>query len=86
MVRRILLAVALTVGAIALTPSSPAQALYPCPTNYLCLHTWYADQAHTVWNGSYSINCEGTPLRLGHQVGYLVYSQQPCNDYPPPEV
>jgi len=83
--RRILVAVALMVGAVALTPGSPAQALYQCPQNYMCLHTWYADQAHTVWRGSFSINCEGTSLRLGQQNGYLVYSQQPCNGGPPIE-
>ena len=84
MVRRILLALALAAGVTVVIPSSPAHALYPCPANYLCLHTWYADSAHTIWNGSYSINCEGTPLRLGRQVGYLVYIQGPCDGNPPP--
>ncbi len=84
--RRALLAVVLALGVTVLMPSSPAQALYPCPADSMCLHTWYADTARTIWRGSYSINCEGTPLRLGQNNGYLTYSVRPCGDTPPPPV
>ena len=87
MLRRLLAATALGVAAtaVAVLPSAPAQALYSCPANYQCIHTWYVDQAHTIWNGSYSINCEGTSLRLGTQSGFLVFSQELCNEPPPIE-
>ncbi len=86
MVRRALLAVALAIGVTVVIPSSPAHALYPCPANYMCLHTWYADNTRATWRGSFSINCEGTQLRLGQNNGYLVYSVQPCNGGDPPPV
>lgn len=83
MLRRVLVAVALAIGVTAMIPSSPAQALFPCPAGNMCLHTWYADAAHTIWKGSYSINCDGVPLRLGTQSGYLVFTKGPCGDVPP---
>jgi hypothetical protein len=83
--RRILVAVALMVGAVALTPGSPAHALYPCPTGYYCQHTWYADSQHTIYRGSYSINCQHEALRLGQNNGYLVYTETVCGDPPPVE-
>lgn len=84
MIRRLLVATAIA-GLAILVPASPAQALYPCPAGTMCVHTWYTDSTKTVWRGSYSVNCEGTPLRLGVQQGYLVFSTSPCDD-PPPEV
>ncbi|MEV7228109.1 hypothetical protein AB0M79_13960 [Polymorphospora sp. NPDC051019] len=84
MLRRVLVAVALAVGVTLFVPSSPAHALYPCPANNMCLHTWYADSTRTVWRGSFSVNCEGREARLGVQSGYLVFSVRPCDWAAPP--
>ncbi|MGW1062243.1 DUF6289 family protein [Micromonospora rubida] len=86
MLRRVFVAMVLAIGATALIPSAPAQALYACPAGNMCLHTWYADSAHTIWNGSYSINCDAVVLRLGQQSGYLVFTKSPCGDVPPPPI
>ncbi|WP_329108433.1 hypothetical protein OG792_07145 [Micromonospora sp. NBC_01699] len=86
MLRRLFVAVVLAIGITALIPSSPAQALYPCPAGKMCLHTWYADSAHTTWRGSYSINCDAVVLRLGTQSGYLVFTTSPCGGVEPPPI
>ncbi|MEV4629191.1 hypothetical protein AB0J90_23305 [Micromonospora sp. NPDC049523] len=86
MLRRVFVALVLAIGVTALIPSAPAQALYPCPAGNLCLHTWYADSARTIWKGSYSINCDGQELRLGTQSGYLVFTKGPCGGVTPPPI
>ncbi|GAB3140693.1 hypothetical protein GCM10027290_11930 [Micromonospora sonneratiae] len=82
MLRRIFVTAALAAAVTIVTPSSPALALYPCPADYMCIHNWYTDSTRTHWNGSHSVNCEGTVARLGVQSGYLVFSKQPCDGLP----
>jgi hypothetical protein len=82
MIRRVLLAAVLA-GAAIVVPASPAQALFPCPANNMCLHTWYTDNTRTVVRGTYSVNCQGIPWRTGVQQGYLVFTTQNCDTWPP---
>lgn len=86
MLRRALAAAVLAAAITVIVPSTPAHALYPCPANTMCLHTWYADSARTIWKGSYSINCDAQVLRLGTQSGYLVFTTEPCGGGTPPPI
>jgi hypothetical protein len=83
MIRRLLITAALVAAATVAGPSSPAQAFNQCPAGYMCLTTFWADQAHTHWNGSHSVNCDGVILNLGTLQGFITYSQSSCGGAAP---
>ncbi|MEU5693289.1 hypothetical protein [Actinosynnema sp. NPDC020468] len=78
MIRRLLVAVVAALGVAVLVPAS-AQAIPVCRSGYACLYQWYADLAHTRFNGYRSVDCDGTVDSSGVQRGYMEFSQSRCN-------
>jgi hypothetical protein len=81
-IRRTILAVALTVAAsvVAFLPSSPASAYSQCAAGTYCGWHFYSDPQRTQWVGSHTTNCQGIVQNLGIQQGYSVYVFGPCNE------
>jgi hypothetical protein len=77
--RRILLAGALTVGtaAVAVLPAAPAQAR-ACIIDHYCYTTWYSNAAHTSVVGELYEDCDGTRTSWGTRSGYVTFVEVPC--------
>jgi len=84
MMRRIVLAIALALGAVALTPGAPAQAINVCPTNVWCLYVWYADANKTQWMGTEYYYCYGGVEASGTRGPYHVVTGGTCPGDPGP--
>lgn len=78
MIRRLLLAAVTALAAVVVIPTAPAQAIPACGNGYSCLYQWWADRAHTVFNGFLSVDCSGNVDISGTRSGYLVFSQARC--------
>jgi hypothetical protein len=79
MIRRILLATALTVAAVgvAVAPATPALA-NACPLGNECETNFYSDGTHTTLVGSIFVDCQGNTEQWGVRSGYQTSSRQPC--------
>jgi hypothetical protein len=76
-IRRLLL-VAATVLGIAVVVPGQANAYPHCKAGYTCLYQWWADSAHTIFNGYLSIGCDGTSESEGTHTGYLEFHESIC--------
>ncbi|SEG96922.1 hypothetical protein SAMN05444920_110155 [Nonomuraea solani] len=77
MIRRALIAVALTATTLVVLPAGPAQAR-PCGLDYSCTTTYYSDSAHTNAVGGKQEDCDGTTRTWGVRGPYLTFSERPC--------
>jgi hypothetical protein len=77
-IRRLPLAAATVLAAAVVLPTAQAQVIPACGNGYSCLYQWWADRAHTVFNGFLSVDCRGEVATSGTRSGYLVFSQAPC--------
>ena len=80
MIRRLLLAAVTALAAAVVIPTAQAQAIPACGNGYSCLYQWWADRAHTVFNGYLSVDCGGNVDTFGTRSGYLVFNQARCGD------
>ena len=81
MIRRLLLAATAATALAVVLPTAQAQAIPACGNGYACLYQWWADRAHTVFNGFLSVDCSGEVTVSGTRSGYLVFSQAPCTSF-----
>jgi hypothetical protein len=79
MIRRVLLATALTVAAVGavVAPATPALA-NACPLHNACETDYYSDQAHTTLVGGVFVDCQGVQETWGVRTGFLTSSREPC--------
>ncbi|MCG5219823.1 DUF6289 family protein [Streptosporangium soli] len=77
MIRRVLVAAALALTALAVIPSVPAQAR-ACKIDYACYTAYYSDASHTTQVGGKSESCSGNVTTWGVRSGYLTFSESPC--------
>jgi hypothetical protein len=78
-IRRLVIAATVALAAALVIPTAQAQAIPACGSRYACLYQWWADRAHTVFNGFLSVDCTGDVTTSGTRSGYLVFSQAPCD-------
>jgi hypothetical protein len=79
MVRRVLVSAVLLAGAVAVVvPAGSASAIAVCKADYECVTTYYADAAHTVFNGEITRFCDGSTDTVGVLRGYAVTTQGEC--------
>ncbi|NUW33213.1 hypothetical protein HTZ77_17500 [Nonomuraea sp. SMC257] len=78
MIRRVLVAAALTTAALATVPAG-AQAAPACPAGYMCNTQYYSDAARTNLVGVKTQFCDGEVSSWGRLSGYIVWSSSPCN-------
>jgi len=77
MIRRVLLAAALTVATFLLVPGSPAQAR-ACALGSRCTLDSYADNTYTTLVGSIFTDCDGSGSSWGRRTAYQDFTETPC--------
>ncbi|MEV8635093.1 DUF6289 family protein [Streptosporangium sp. NPDC051023] len=77
MMRRVLLATALTTTALAILPATPAQAM-PCGLGHSCSTTYYSDDSHTTAVGGEWTDCDGYTVSWGVRGGYSTRYDSEC--------
>lgn len=78
-IRRILLALALSLGTTAATviPAAPAQAR-ACIIDHYCYTTYYKDAAKTIVVGEKYESCSGAVSFWGSRSSYVTFREYPC--------